>query len=108
MTTQAVERAGPIGGRTYSSSRNRLPTGWRAATGTKEAPMKLKNFDPGQWVSISTAASLADVHREWMRRLAKAGKVRAFEMDNQWFVFRRDAETFERGKRGRPRAGETR
>jgi hypothetical protein len=108
MTPQVVEPAGPAGGCLYSSSRNRLPAGWRASATAKEVPMRIKNFDPGHWVSISTAASLADVHREWMRRLAKAGKVRAFEMDGQWFVFRQDAESFVRGKRGRPRAGETR
>lgn len=67
--------------------------------------MKLKSFDPDEWVSVSTAASLADVHREWMRRLAKSGRVRSFALDGQWFVFKADAEAFERDpNRGRPRA----
>jgi len=66
--------------------------------------MKIPSFDPDQWVCISTAASLADVHREWMRRLAKSGKVRSFSIEGQWFVFRRDAEAYVRGKRGRPRS----
>jgi hypothetical protein len=66
--------------------------------------MKMKSFDPDQWVSIHTAASIADVHREWMRRLAKSGKVRAFSIEGQWFVYRKDAETFERSSRGRPKA----
>jgi len=66
--------------------------------------MKLKNFDPSEWVSVSTAARLADVHREWMRRLAQSGKVRAFELDGQWFIFRADAAAYERSyTEGRPR-----
>jgi hypothetical protein len=65
--------------------------------------MKIPDFRPEQWVGVATAASLAGVHREWMRRLAKAGRVQAFEMDGQWFIFRRDAEKYVRGKRGRPR-----
>jgi hypothetical protein len=68
------------------------------------ASMKIPSFDPDQWVCISTAARLADVHREWMRRLAKSGKVRSFAIEGQRFVFRRDAETYVRGKRGRPRS----
>jgi len=68
--------------------------------------MKIQNFDPDQWASVSTAASLADVHREWMRRLAKGGKVRAFSIEGQWFVFRQDAAKYVRGKRGRPRSKE--
>jgi hypothetical protein len=65
--------------------------------------MPIPDFRPEQWVSVSTAAGLAGVHREWMRRLAKAGKVRAFEIEGQWFVFRKDAEKYVRGKAGRPR-----
>jgi hypothetical protein len=40
-----------------------------------------------------------------MRALAKAGKVRAFEIEGMWFVLRRDAAAFERDPsgRGRPR-----
>lgn len=65
--------------------------------------MKIPNFDPDQWACVATAASLAGVHREWMRRLAKSGKVRSFAIDGQWFVFRRDAAAYVRGKRGRPK-----
>lgn len=66
--------------------------------------MKIPNFVPEQWVSVTTAASLAGVHREWMRRLAKSGRVRSFEIEGLWFVLRRDAEKYVRSARGRPRA----
>lgn len=66
--------------------------------------MTIKNFDPDKWVGIGTAASLADVHREWMRRLARTGKVKSFAIEGQWFVLRSDAERFERSDRGRPRS----
>ncbi len=66
--------------------------------------MKFKGFDPSEWVSVGTAARLADVDRGWMRRLARDGKVRAFEIEGQWFVFRADAEAYERSYlEGRPR-----
>jgi hypothetical protein len=70
--------------------------------------MKMKNFEPEQWVGVGTAASLAGVHREWMRRLAQQGKLRAFAIEGQWFVLRSDAEAFERSQRGRPRRVESR
>jgi hypothetical protein len=67
--------------------------------------MTIRNFKPGEWVSVGTAAGLAGVSRDWMRALAKAGKVRAFEIEGMWFVLRRDAAAFERDPsgRGRPR-----
>lgn len=71
--------------------------------------MKLKSFDPDEWVSVHTAASLADVHREWMRRLAQRGTVRAFSIEGQWFIFKADAESYERDpNRGRPRVAKRR
>lgn len=70
--------------------------------------MRIDNFRPEQWVSVSTAASLAGVHREWMRRLAKTGRVQAFEIDGQWFILRKAAEAYVRGQPGRPRKQEAR
>lgn len=69
----------------------------------KPSPVIL-NFEPAEWASVGTAAGLAGVHREWMRRLAKAGKVEAFEIEGVWFVRRASAAAFERnpGGRGRP------
>jgi hypothetical protein len=93
----------------YISSRNLLRrTGDAARRGREGNPMDIAKFRPEQWVSVTTAASLAGVHREWMRRLAKAGRVQAFEIEGQWFVFRRDAEKYVRGKSGRPRKQEPR
>lgn len=66
--------------------------------------MKFKGFDPSEWVSVGTAARLADVDRGWMRQLARNGKLRAFEIEGQWFVFRADAMAYERSYlEGRPR-----
>jgi hypothetical protein len=66
--------------------------------------VKIKNFDPSQWVSIGTAAALAGVARSWMRVRAKEGTVSAIEIDGQWFVLRSDAEKYERHPSvGRPR-----
>jgi hypothetical protein len=66
----------------------------------------MRSFKPSEWVSVGTAAGLAGVSRDWMRALAKAGKVRAFEIEGQWFVYRKDAQAFERDPagRGRPKA----
>jgi hypothetical protein len=89
----------------YISNRNQLSTEW---IGAGRDTMEIAKFRPEQWVPVTTAASLAGVHREWMRRLAKAGRVQAFEIEGQWFVLRKDAEKYVRGKSGRPRTRESR
>jgi len=64
----------------------------------------MTKVDPGEYVSVGTAAKLADVTRAWMRTLASAGKVRAFRIEDQWFIRRVDAERFSRHPTaGRPR-----
>jgi hypothetical protein len=64
----------------------------------------MPKVDPDEYVSVGTAAKLADVSRLWMRALASTGKVRAFRIENQWFVRRSDAEKFSRHpSAGRPR-----
>jgi hypothetical protein len=88
----------------YISSRNRLRSAWSQIYTTEGGGMKIPNFNPEQWVHVTTAASLAGVHREWMRKLAKSGRVQAFEIEGEWFVLRRDAEKYVRGKPGRPKS----
>lgn len=62
-------------------------------------------IDPALYVSIGTAAALADVTRHWMRVQAIQGKVAAVQIDGQWFVMRSAAEQFKRHPTaGRPRA----
>jgi hypothetical protein len=64
----------------------------------------MPKVNPDEYVSVGTAAKLADVTRAWMRQLAATGKVRAFRIENQWFVRRSDAEKFSRHPTaGRPR-----
>ncbi len=69
--------------------------------------MKIRNFDPSEWVAVGTAAKLADVSTSWARSMAKAGKWRAIEIDGLWFIHRKDAKSFERHPNfGRPRKAE--
>ena len=66
--------------------------------------MKIKSFDSTEWVSIGTAAALADVSKSWARAKAKSGEWRAFEIEGIWYVHRKDAESFVRHPNfGRPR-----
>jgi hypothetical protein len=65
--------------------------------------MIVRNFNPDEWVSVGTAAKLADVSRHWIRVRAKEGVVRSIVIDGQWFILRRDAEAYERTDQGRPR-----
>jgi hypothetical protein len=66
--------------------------------------MKVPGFDTDEWVSVGTAAAIADVSRQWMRDRAKAGVVRSIVIDGQWFICRKDAEKYERHPTfGRPR-----
>lgn len=49
-------------------------------------------IDPADYLTVTNAAAIAGVSREWMRRLAQAGQVRAVCMDGLWFVHREEAE----------------
>lgn len=64
----------------------------------------MARIETAEYVSVGNAAKIADVSRLWMRKLAQAGKVRAVEIDGQWFIYRKDAEKYERHPTaGRPR-----
>jgi len=69
-------------------------------------PMAPK-IDPDKYVSIGTAAKLANVSRLWMRKLVQGGHVAGVEIDNQWFALRSAVESFAKTapERGRPRGG---
>jgi hypothetical protein len=64
-------------------------------------------IDPDQYVTIGTAAKLANVSRLWMRELVKGGHVAGVKIDNQWFAKRAAVESFAATNpgRGRPRGG---
>lgn len=68
--------------------------------------MALK-IDPERYVTIGTAAKLANVSRFWMRQLVQAGHVAGVRIDNQWFALRSSVESFAdtTPERGRPRGG---
>lgn len=64
----------------------------------------MPKIETSDYVTVGHAAKMADVSRLWMRTLAKDGKVRAVEIDGQWFIHRKDAEQYERHPTaGRPR-----
>lgn len=64
----------------------------------------MPKIETTEYVTVGHAAQLADVSRLWMRKLAQTGKVRAVEIDGQWFVCKKDAEKYERHPTaGRPR-----
>lgn len=64
----------------------------------------MPKIETTDYIAVGHAAKLADVSRLWMRTLAKDGKVRAVEIDGQWFIHRKDAEKYERHPTaGRPR-----
>ncbi len=60
-------------------------------------------IDPALYVTIGTAAKLADVDRFWMRQLVKSGRISGVEIDGQWFALRTAVEKYERSDMGRPR-----
>jgi len=70
------------------------------------SPMAPK-IDPDKYVTIGTAAKLANVSRLWMRKLVQNGHVSGIQIDNQWFALRSAAESFagSTSARGRPRGG---
>lgn len=64
----------------------------------------MAKIETSEYVTVGHAAEIADVSRLWMRKLAQAGKLRAVEIDGQWFIYKKDAEKYERHpSAGRPR-----
>lgn len=63
-----------------------------------------KKIDPALYVTIGTAAKLADVSRYWMRQRVQDGTISGVEIDGQWFALRSAAEGYRRSACGRPRA----
>lgn len=65
----------------------------------------MPRIDPTQYVRIGTAAKLAGVCREWLRRHVQTGKLPGVEIDGVWFALRSAAAAFQRDPsgRGRPR-----
>lgn len=63
-------------------------------------------IDPEKYVSIGTAAKLANVSRLWMRKLVKGGHVAGVEIDGQWFANVAAVVAYAKTpERGRPRGG---
>ena len=75
----------------------------RPATMSHMAP----KIDPDKYVTIGSAAKLANVSRLWMRKLVQNGHVSGIQIDNQWFALRSAVESFAEttAGRGRPRGG---
>lgn len=75
----------------------------RPATMLAMAP----KIDPDRYVTIGTAAKLANVSRLWMRKLVQGGHVAGVKIDTQWFALRSAVESFAETspERGRPRGG---
>lgn len=63
----------------------------------------MAKIDPTLYVTIGSAARIADVDRFWMRQLVKAGKIPGVEIDGQWFALRSAVEKYQRSEMGRPR-----
>jgi excisionase family DNA binding protein len=53
--------------------------------------MPAMRIDPEDWLTCTNAAQLAGVSRQYMRRLAKDGRVRSVVIDGLLFVLRADA-----------------
>ena len=64
-------------------------------------------IDPDEYVTIGTAAKLANVSRFWMRRLVKEGHVAGIEIDGQFFALLSAVESYAKTvpPSGRPRGG---
>jgi hypothetical protein len=63
----------------------------------------MAKIDPTLYVTIGSAARIADVDRFWMRQLVKSGKISGVEIDGQWFALRSAVEKYQRSDTGRPR-----
>lgn len=81
----------------------RLDNRFRPATIAGMAP----KIDPDKYVTIGTAAKMANVSRFWMRRLVKEGHVAGVEIDGQFFALLSAVERYARTipPGGRPRGG---
>lgn len=64
-------------------------------------------IDPDKYVTIGTAAKLANVSRYWMRQLVKENTVAGIEIDGQYFALRSAVEAYARTPipGSRPRGG---
>lgn len=63
----------------------------------------MAKIDPAHYVTIGTAAGIADVDRFWMRQMVKSGRIAGVEIDGQWFALRSAVEGYQRSDMGRPR-----
>ena len=75
----------------------------RPATMVAMAP----KIDPDKYVTIGTAAKLANVSRYWMRQQVQGGHVAGIVIDGQWFALQSAVEAYAQSAagRGRPRGG---
>ena len=64
-------------------------------------------IDPDLYVTIGTAARLANVGRFWMRQLVQKGTVAGISIDGQWFALKSSVEAYAKTPAGlgRPRGG---
>ena len=64
-------------------------------------------IDPDKYVTIGTAAKMANVSRYWMRQLVKENTVAGIEIDGQFFALRSAVEAYARTPipGSRPRGG---
>ncbi len=64
-------------------------------------------IDPDKYVTVGTAAKLANVSRFWMRSLVKEGHVAGIEIDGQYFALRSAVDAYARTPipGSRPRGG---
>lgn len=64
-------------------------------------------IDPDKYVTIGTAAKLANVSRFWMRRLVKEQHIAGIEIDGQYFALLSAVEAYAKTvpPSGRPRGG---
>jgi hypothetical protein len=51
----------------------------------------MPKIDPDDYVTVTHAAEIAGVSREWARKKAQDGTVRAVCIDGYWFIHKDDA-----------------
>ncbi|MGB3763717.1 MAG: helix-turn-helix domain-containing protein [Ornithinimicrobium sp.] len=59
--------------------------------------------DGHMWLSVSSTAAIAGLHRTRVNQLIKAGKLPALHRGNRWWIRRQDAEVFANARRFRQR-----
>lgn len=64
--------------------------------------MKIKNFDPNDWISPITAAKIRDCSRQAIHTLMKKGRFKVLEIDGIVFVLKKDVEDYTPINTGRP------